>query len=232
MKLPLPKDEILKELQTQISMWLDFMRSRREKWRMNISKYVDQDKEEWKVWVNTLYASTQLYIAIKYSDELSVIAKPRKFWDEEYADNITNLAEYDYSEMNINRIRHAEFLDECLTGVSIRTKAKYDSIRSCPMFETQDPFTWIPDPYSDYLTEARWNFFEREMTLRELKELDVIDDNAEAQWIDTEVQSNITYRNIASGTNDVNDILAEALGDDFFTSSGDCITTTTTTTAD
>jgi hypothetical protein len=54
-------------------------------------------------------------VAIKYSDELSVLAKPRKFGDEEYAENITNLAEYDYAEMNLNRIRHAEFVDECMT---------------------------------------------------------------------------------------------------------------------
>ena len=46
MKLPLDKDEILKELSDQISLGLNFMRTRREKWRMNLSKYVDQDKEE------------------------------------------------------------------------------------------------------------------------------------------------------------------------------------------
>lgn len=45
-------------------------------------------------------------------------------------------------------------------------------MRSCPMFETVDPFTWIPDPYSDYVTEARWNFFEREMTRKELEKLE------------------------------------------------------------
>jgi len=58
-----------------------------------------------------------------------------------------------------------------MTGVSIRKKAPYDTLRSCPMFESVDPFTWICDPYSDYVTEARWNFFEREMKLSELEEL-------------------------------------------------------------
>ena len=99
--------------------------------------------------------------------------------------------------MGLNRIRHAEYVDEALTGVSIRKKAPYDTIRSCPMFESVDPFTWIPDPFSDYVTEARWNFFEREMKLSELKALKVDDEEAEAQGIDTEVQSNTTYRNVA-----------------------------------
>jgi hypothetical protein len=79
MKLPLDKDVILTEISDQITLGLNFMRSRREKWRNNIAKYVDQDKEDGKVGVNTLYASTQLYVAIKYSDEISVLAKPRKF---------------------------------------------------------------------------------------------------------------------------------------------------------
>ena len=99
MKLPLDKDVIITELQDQINLGLNFIRTRRQKWRDNLAKYVDQDKEDGKVGVNTLYASTQLYVAIKYSDELSVLAKPRKFGDEEYADNITNLAEFDYDEM-------------------------------------------------------------------------------------------------------------------------------------
>ena len=205
MKLPLDKEVIIQEIADQINLGLNFVRTRREKLRNNIAKYVDQDKEDGKVGVNTLYASTQLYVAIKYSDEISILAKPRKFWDEEYADNITNLAEYDYSEMNLNRMRHAEFVDEALTWVSIRKKAPYDVIRKCPMFESVDPMTWICDPFSDYVTEARWNFFEREIKLSELRELDVTEDEAEAQSIDTELQSNRTYRNVAHWTSDVTD---------------------------
>ena len=116
------KEEILKEIQDQITLGLNFILPKRQIFRNTISKYVDQDKDEDKIGVNTLYASTQLYTAIKYSDELSIIAKPRKFGDEEYADNITNLAEYDYKEMGLNRIKHSQFIDECLFGYSIKTK--------------------------------------------------------------------------------------------------------------
>lgn len=49
MKLPLDKGVIIKELSDQINLGLDFIRTRREKWRSNLSKYVDQDKEEGKV---------------------------------------------------------------------------------------------------------------------------------------------------------------------------------------
>ena len=79
MKLPLDKEVIIQEIADQINLGLNFVRTRREKLRNNIAKYVDQDKEDGKVGVNTLYASTQLYVAIKYSDEISILAKPRKF---------------------------------------------------------------------------------------------------------------------------------------------------------
>ena len=71
-------------------------------------------------------------------------------------------------------------------------------MRSVPMFETVDPSTWIPDPYSDYVTEARWNFFEREMKMSELKELDKSkEDEIDGEGIDEETQATRTYRNVA-----------------------------------
>lgn len=207
MKLPLDRDVLIQEISDQITLGLNFIRPRREKWRQNLSKYVDQDKEDGKVGVNTLYASTQLYVAIKYSDELSVVAKPRKFGDEEYADNITNLAEYDYNEMNLNRMRHAEFVDECLTWVSLRRKIGWDDTKKVWEFESVDPFTWICDPFSDYVTPARWNFFEREMRRNELKPLisDQEMEEVSANWLDTELQSDRSARNEAQGTSTVTD---------------------------
>lgn len=147
------KENILKEIQDQIALGLQFMNPKREIFRNNISKYVDQDKDDEKIGVNTLYASTQLYVAIKYSDELSVLAKPRKFGDEEYAENITNLAEFDYKEMGLNRIKHCQYIDEALFGYSIKTKESWDDIRKVVNVAIRDPITWIPDPFSDYITE-------------------------------------------------------------------------------
>lgn len=201
----LNKDEILKEIQDQINLGLNYILPKRQQFRNNISKYVDQDKEDDKIGVNTLYASTQLYTAIKYSDEISVLAKPRKFGDEEYADNITNLAEFDYKEMGLNRMRHAQFVDECLFGFSIKTKDGWDDERKVVEVCTQDPFTWIPDPYQDYLTEGRWNFFETEITANELKEMPGYKDYELDTDVMSELKSNQSYRAEAQGVNPVID---------------------------
>lgn len=199
------KEEILKEIQDQIHLGLNFILPKRQIFRNTISKYVDQDKDDDKIGVNTLYASTQLYTAIKYSDELSILAKPRKFGDEEYADNITNLAEYDYKEMGLNKIKHSQYIDECLFGYSIKTKEGWDDIRKVVEITIRDPISWIPDPFQDYLTEWRWNFFEQETTLHELKEMKGFNEDEVDNMIMSELQSTRTYRNQAQGTNDVID---------------------------
>lgn len=198
------KDEILGEIQNQIRLGLDFMSAKREKFRNDLSKYVDQDKDDDKIGVNTLYASTQLYVAIRYSDELSVIAKPRKFGDEEYAENVTNLAEYDYKEIGLNRIKHSQYVDECLFGYSVKTKEGWDDTRKVVEVSIMDPLTWIPDPFSDYVTEGRWNFFETEITTDELKTMKGYDED-ECAGLINELQTDRTYRNEAQGTNDVTD---------------------------
>lgn len=114
MKLPLEKDKILKELQDQIKLGKDFIEPKVEIWLNNLDKYVDQNKDDEKVGVNTLYSTSQLYTALRVSDEISVIAKGRNFGDELYADNITSLAEFDFEELNMRQIRHAQSLDHCL----------------------------------------------------------------------------------------------------------------------
>lgn len=201
----LDREEVLNEIKNQITLWLDFVSEKREIFRNNLDKYVDQNKDDEKIGVNTLYASTQLYTAIKYSDEISVLAKPRKFGDEEYADNITSLAEYDFREIGLNRIKHAQYVDECLFGVSLKVKDGWDDLKKVVKVSIRDPLYWIPDPFSDYLTEGRWNFFETIITLRELKEFKGYNEYEIDNTIMSEVQADITYRNDAQGVNNIDD---------------------------
>ena len=105
------KQEYLPQIQQEITSGLAFMSTKRQIYRDRLVKYIDQNKEVDKVGVNTIYATMQLYMAIMYSDELSVIVEPRKFGDEEYADNLTDLASFDYDEMKLSRIKYAKDWD-------------------------------------------------------------------------------------------------------------------------
>ena len=124
------KQEYLPQVQQEIRAGLDFVNTKRQILRDRLVKYVEQNKDTEKVGVNTIYATMQLYMAIMYSDELSVIVEPRKFGDEEYADNLTDLASFDYDEMRLGRIKYAKDWDMLFFGVALRDKRGWDSKRS------------------------------------------------------------------------------------------------------
>lgn len=156
-------DNFLQQVRQEINDWLDYTRAKREKIRDRLVKYVDQDKEEDKIWINTIYSVMQLGLAIKYSDETSVIVMPRKFWDEEYADNLTDLAKFDFDEMDLKRQNYQRDWDAQFTGVWIKRNKWRDDIRKVKVSEVADPLTWIPDPYGNYLNPFRYHYFEVEM---------------------------------------------------------------------
>lgn len=199
------KELILKEIQDQIKLGLDYMSPKRQIFRDRLIKYVDRNKDDEKVGVNTLYASTQLYIALKYQDELNVLIKPRKFGDEEYADNLTDLAQYDRKEMWLNRLDHKRYFDECIFWYSIKTKDWRDDSKKVVKVWFKDPITWIPDPYGNYIRWFRWHYFEQEMPLSEMKQIKWYNEDEVEAYKLTELENNKTYRNAVNWTNNVID---------------------------
>ena len=42
----------------------------------------------------------------------------------------------------------------------------------------EDPLSWLPDPFGDYLTPFRWHYFEKEISESELKNNKEYDEEA------------------------------------------------------
>ena len=108
------KEDFLQEIQSQINLSYNFVQQKRVIFRDRLDKYIDQNIDDDKIGVNTLYAMVNLSIAIKYSDEISVLCKPRKFGDEEYADNLTALAKFDHEEMEMSRKDYQKHWDTAM----------------------------------------------------------------------------------------------------------------------
>ena len=211
--MPYKKDDVqedMTELQEQIkkeiSMGLQYIEPKRERYREYLVKYIDQDKEEWKVWINTIYSIINLSIAIRLSDECQVVFKPRWFWDEEYAENLTNLANYDYNEMGLKQKDYARYWDSEFFWYAIRTKKGRDDVKQCPIIAQEDPLSRIPDPYSDYLTMPRFHYFEKEMLKSSMtEEMWFIESKVKdlTNQTNEEIQNNRTARNNAWWLNDI-----------------------------
>lgn len=199
-------EELQEQAKREIRLWLDHMQAKRQIFRERLVKYVDQDKDEGKVWINTIYSVINLAIAIRLSDEANVLFMPRQFGDEEYAENLTNLAKYDYEEMGLSQLDYARHWDTSFFWYSIRKKAGRDDVKQCMIIEQVDPLTRIPDPYSDYLTPARFHYFEKEMLKSSMTEdrwFDEIKVKELTNQTDSELQNNKSYRNEAGWLNDI-----------------------------
>lgn len=196
------------DIKNEISIWLDYVNSKRDTFRERLIKYVEQDKDEEKIWVNTVYALMQLGLAIRHTDETSVVVKPRKFWDEEYASNLTDLAAFDYDEMERKKLGYATNWDCQFFWVSLERNRGRNEYRQVIETSIEDPMTWITDPYSDFMTPARFNYFEVQILKSAMTEDQGFDEDLVAEltaWGITDIETNKTYRNEASGLNNVND---------------------------
>ena len=180
------------------------MNNKRAIFRDRLEKYIDQNIDDDKIGVNTLYAMVNLYIAIQYSDTISVLCNPRKFWDEEYADNLTELAKFDYGEMEMNRKDYQKHWDKAMFWLALRKKTGYNSHSQVPDVTMEDPLSWLPDPYGDHLTPFRWHYFEKEISEEELKNNKEYDEEG-VEWMIQDLQTTRSARNRASALSDIRD---------------------------
>lgn len=196
--------EFQTQIKKEIALWLEYIQPKREIFRDRLVKYVDQDKTEGKVWINTIYAMVNLWIAIKLKEKSSVVFRPRQFGDEEYAENLTNMADFDYTEMWLNVLDYARHFDTAIFWYSIRTKKGWNDTRTCPEVNQEDPLTRIPDPYSDYITAPRFHYFEKEVLKSQMTEEAWFDETKveELRWdTNEELQNNKNRRSEVAWTN-------------------------------
>lgn len=162
--------EMLTQIQHEIEYGLSAVEQKREIFRERLHKYIEPSKEEDKISDNTLYATTQLFCAVNYEDKLSAMFVPRRFWSEEYAENVTDLAKYDEDEMNLWPINFQKYWDMFMFGVWIRVLSWWDDVKKCPKRTIKDPLSWIPDPYGNHIDKFRFHYFEEQLLKDEMTE--------------------------------------------------------------
>ena len=154
------KEEFLIQIQDEIALSRSFTGQKRDLLRTNVMKYIDQTIDDEKIPMNTAYASINLDIAIEMMDTKNPIFTPRGIGDDEIAENLTDVAQFDYKEMGMNKIAYQVALDRRMTWVGIIAKTWWDEMGTHPTIGIKDPMAWLPDPFFDNTTEARFHYFE------------------------------------------------------------------------
>lgn len=161
--LPTFEDDILSHVQKEVLYGLETIKEKRNIFRRRLKSYIEPNKGDDKIGINTLYATMQLHLALSTSDELTVQFKPRGIGDEEYAENINSLAAFDRDEMGLDQIEHQHHWDRGFFGFSARVLDGWNEDTNTPVFTIKDPMGWIPDPLGNHVDPFRFHYFEELM---------------------------------------------------------------------
>ena len=197
------KEEFLIQIQDEIALSRSFTGQKRDLLRTNVMKYIDQTIDDEKIPMNTAYASINLDIAIEMMDTKNPIFTPRGLGDDEIAENLTDVAQFDYKEMGMNKIAYQVALDRRMTWVGIIAKTGWDEMGTHPTIGIKDPMAWLPDPFFDNTTEARFHYFEELIPKECLSEEYGFSEEAEEMWgtMSPLLSQNQSARNRKTGYN-------------------------------
>lgn len=161
--------DVVAHCRTEYTLWYNYVVTRRIKFRERRRLYNEQLKDTEKISMNDIYSVMQTALALYYTDELTVNFVPRSIWYDETAENLQNLAKFDYDEMGLDTLNYQVQRDRLFYWVWIRQLVGWDSIRKVPVWDVKDPLTMIPDPrwYWD-ISRFRFIWFESQMTKEQM----------------------------------------------------------------
>lgn len=119
-------------------------------WQVRLKLYNNQKRDDSAVGDTTLFTMIQTVLASLYDDRLKVEFDGREEGDEETADNLTAMADFDYDEMKKSQMDYEWDWNACFFGHAIVAMEEYERDPSnnvfVPMPKVIDPLVWLHDP--------------------------------------------------------------------------------------
>ncbi len=185
--------DIVSHCRGEYTLWYNYVVTRRIKFRERRRLYNEQLKDYEKISMNDIYSVMQTALALYYTDELTVNFVPRSIWYDETAENLQNLAKFDFDEMWLDTLNYQVQRDRLFYWVWIRQLMWRDKLRKVPTWDVKDPLTMIPDPrgHTD-ITKFRFIWFESQMTKEQMTpEKGYFDVDNLQQTLDAETQTTL-----------------------------------------
>ncbi len=132
------------EAEYQLAWW--FMKPKMDEWAVRLKLYNNQKRDKEAIGDPLLFTIHQTVLASLYSDRLGVDFMGRESGDEETAENLNSLANYDYDEMEKDEIDYEWDWDASFFGRGLLLNLEFDRKLKCPTPEVIDVMTWLRDP--------------------------------------------------------------------------------------
>lgn len=152
--------DLIAKIQREYKQAVDYKQPKLDKWIANLKLYNNQKKDESKIGHPLLFTVMQSIIANLYRDRLDVVFSPRAEGDEDTADNLTKMAEYDYELMRKDEIDYYWDWDACFFGRGFVLLSEFVKDKKtgyiAPKPEILDPLVVLHDPYATEVANARY----------------------------------------------------------------------------
>jgi len=154
---------------------------KKDEWEVRLKLYNNQKRDSTAVGDTTMFTIMQTVIASLYSDRLDVNFDGREEGDEETAENLTSMADFDYDEMGKSELDFQWIWDTCFFGHGLVSMEEYERDPEnnvfVPMPHVIDPLLWLRDPQAVSVNgdrsgkgAMRFGGYEMKMTKQDMKD--------------------------------------------------------------
>ena len=205
---------LIEQIQSEYDVAWHFTKPKIDTWAIRLKLYNNQRRNKEAIGDPLLFTIHQTVLASLYNDKLAVEFLAREEGDAEVAENLNNLAEFDYDEMMKDEIDYEWDWDAAFFGRGLLLAMEFSRQLKCPCPEVIDPMCWIRDPRAvsvngDRKGRKAMRFGGREIRLSkaEMRKAEVYSDYQDLKPDNTDskslVDENADLRSLAQGTGDV-----------------------------
>lgn len=137
---------LIKQVESEYQLGWWFMKPKLDEWAVRLKLYNNQKRDKTAVGDPLLFTIHQTVLAALYDDKLSVEFLGRDEGDEEVAENLNSLADFDYDEMEKDEVDYDWDWNASFFGRGLLINFEFDRKLECPTPEVVDMMTWLRDP--------------------------------------------------------------------------------------
>lgn len=201
-----------------------FMKPKWDEWALRLKLNNNQKRDKSAVGDPLLFTIHQTVLASLYDDKLMVSHEGREAGDDEIAENLTDMAEFDYDIMQKDIIDYTWDWDASFFGRGLVMLMEFDKEKKTPIPENWSPMTTLRDPRAksvngDMKGRGKARFMGREIRLTkgEMEEAGVyfnIDDlKPDSTDVNSLIDANEMARQEAQGYSNTAKFQGELKGD-------------------
>lgn len=169
-----------KQIESEVNASWEFIKPKWDEWALRLKLYNNQKRDKESVGDNTLFTIFQTVFASLYEDQLTASFEPREIGDDDTTENLTVMAEFDYSEMEKDMIDYDWIWETMFFGRGLVAMMDFDRETFTPVPEIWNVMTVYRDPLAKSVNgdkrgrgRSRWLYRENRVTKSEMEEMGV-----------------------------------------------------------